>query len=357
MYIVHWLFVAAPLFHDNTVSLPKFMLCRYTEYVAYSLSYINDFKGPCIIQIRHDSIVIKKSSGSAIGAWRYNLIREFRFDDENKTFRFTSGRRGPFGLANYVFDLHDRIYYSIRETVNRIAQGGGESESTADSGGSVGRSSNGRCDGRGETSGGEGRRGRLHNELGGTASGLDVGELQPPPVPPHRKESNNSHAYYSLPVVKSLTKQRSASIPDLRDRLPHTKKLPRTSSNSSTKCSPTHITTTNSQRDSGISNSSSIDGENSGSEDSEASAIYQTPRNATVCDYQIPRSQDDPMHQYQVPRPIDRTYMVPRPATGRLSVPPSREVRLNDIEHSYEDPDIVNSNATITFDISRLHTT
>lgn len=302
--------------------------------MAYSLSYINDFKGPCILQIRQNSIVIKKSNGSVIGTWLYRLIREFRFDDENKTFQFTSGRRGPFGLANYMFDLHDRIYDSIRETVNRIARGGGELESVADGGGGMHASGVRYLHADSGVGGGgvDGSGGGMPNGLDSIVSGecIGSGESNAPPVPPHGRWSKFSNGHH---VEMSHTRHRSVSIPDLRKRLPPARL------NSSRKCSLSETSSICSQRDRSISSSSSISEESSESEYSEVCSVdYQIPRNATVCVYDTPRLHTDPVHDYQVPNPIDKTYMVPR--RGGWSRVPKPMDKQGKLEHFYEDPDM-----------------
>ena len=368
--------------------------------MAYSLSYINGFKGACILQIHQNNIVIKKSNGTTIGTWQYQFIREFRFDDEEKTFQFTSGRRGPFGPANYIFDLHDKIYISIRETVNRIARGG-ETPETADD--DVSRIRNGGANGSGDlyehagSSVGDrssNKRRATSNHLDGSVDGEHIGgsEFDAPPVPPHRgrKVSNGHH------VVTSITKQRSASIPDLRYRSPHG------SLNSSIKSNIVHASNTYSQRDRSISCSSSVSKESSEREYTEVCSDYQKP-SATVSDYlapnddlmhdyqipelhddsmhdyqtprlhddpmhdyqtpklhddpmhdyqtprlhddsmhdyQIPKLHDDPMQDYQVPNSTDKTYAVPRRGGWSRRDQPARKGRKKKvIEHNYEDMD------------------
>ena len=250
--------------------------------------------------------MIKKSSGSAIGTWQYNLIRKFKFDDEHKTFQFTSGRRGPFGLASYIFELHDRIYYNIRETVNRIAQGGGVSPRHVANGagsGSVDSSS-------------------------ASIERVSSRELLAPPVPPHSK---GSKSYHDLHVFMSLSK-RSASIPDLCSR------SQQRCLNNSIKSSLNSNGSYSSQGETSLSSSFSSSGQNEENEYSEVSSDYQIPKSAAMDDYQVPRHFDDPMQDYQVPRPADETYMVPRPPVWSRGY---QQMGRKKIEHYYEDPDLL----------------
>ena len=312
--------------------------------MAYALRYIGDFKGPCIIQVRQDSIVIKNSNGAALGVWPYCVIREFKFDDVEKTFVFTSGRRGPFGVENYSFDLHDRIYYSIRETVNRIAKGGEgpdisphrsscrnppkKSEGSAlrhVGGGSVGTGVS-RMRDRPVHSG------EVSNDQYVRVLSRDYNEL-PPPVPPHA--NNKRRVSHAVPLMHSSA-QRSSSIPDLRD------KVFRTDSTNSEKSSPIRV---KNFRGSVASSSSSTGGDTSMCDSDDSSSFdYQVPTNPNTSDYQVPRSQDDARNDYQIPRPVEQTYMAPRNVS---------EDRVKDIEHSYEDPDLMFGDKMNTIKIMR----
>ena len=221
------------------------------------MTYVNDFKGPCLIQVKGDCIIIKQLNRSLIGNWPYGVIRKFRFDDDKKQFSFESGRRGPFGVAEYLFKLNSRTYFYLRETVNRIAEGRSGTQPVAD----------------------------LKDK---------------PPVPPHGRNSDYKRRHKSqdhlqeIPVIRSLRNQRSTSYPDLSDNLSE-KYTPRSNSGSirSTRSNE-------SRRDSdGTLPSMNQD--------------YQVPRAATENIYCTPRLRNDPRNDYQIPRPMEKTYMVPTP--------------------------------------------
>lgn len=297
------------------------------DFSALAVKFINDFSGPCTLQVREDSIAVKRSNGKEIGRWPYAFIREFRFDDERIQFSFMSGRRGIFGVADYLFKLHNRTYFNLRETVNRIASG---------------RSS----------------------------SGKSKPSDSKPPVPPHSRKSsthkmqNAADMYDGLPVLRSLGHQRSTSNPNLAQELiEHLK--PRSSFGDSTKSDPSQHGPPNcnmSHRGStggflSQSNSPILDrvfrphSPQPWSRTNLDSKDYQVPRPATESDYNVPRPLFDPRNDYQIPKPMDETYMVPRPvhemrSQGRsdsslLMLSALRETRETSkgLEHSYEDLD------------------
>ena len=49
--------------------------------------------------------MVRYESGEVINKWPYNCIRQFRAEDETGKFSFVSGRRGPYGVAEYNFKL------------------------------------------------------------------------------------------------------------------------------------------------------------------------------------------------------------------------------------------------------------
>ena len=59
-----------------------------------------------MIQLNGQAIVIM-NDGVEINKWPYNCIRQFRAEDETGKFSFVSGRRGPYGVAEYNFKLHN----------------------------------------------------------------------------------------------------------------------------------------------------------------------------------------------------------------------------------------------------------
>jgi hypothetical protein len=265
------------------------------DFSAFSVNYINDFHGPCTLQVKGDGIIVKRSNGKEVGSWPYVIIREFRFDDEKLQFLFKSGRRGPFGVADYLFKLHNRTFYGLKETINRIA---------AD------RSGNSQEDYR-------------------------------PPVPPHahdRKLSTGSNVTYDdLPTVRSLGHHRSASNPDLTRDVNFSRLLRK--EHGSTRSSPSHPLPRSSPRPNSPHSSPKS-----------TTPDYQVPKPATDV-YNVPRMTNDPRNDYQIPRPMDETYMVPRPQPGHPYSESELHLRRNgkvsdriiersrEFEHSYEDMD------------------
>ena len=259
------------------------------------MKYINDLYGPCTIQVKEDSITVKKSNDKEVGKWPYIFIREFRFEDEKLQFMFKSGRRGPFGVAEYQFKLHNRTYYDLRETVNRIA---------------------------------EGRSGSATSK---------ASEDYKPPVPSHgRKVSTPAigerDTYDDLPMIKSLGHHRSASNPDLTRDINFSRLLRK--EHGSTRSSPTHHGSPQASRHTA----------------SPEANDYQTPKPAIDIDYAMPRPLDDPRNDYQIPKPLEETYKVPRPVMKSYPVSDtelflrnagkiSERIIEKSLEHSYEDID------------------
>ncbi len=290
------------------------------------INFISDFRGDCLVRIKEGSITIVKPNGTEIGTWLNKHIRQFRLLDDRSQFSFESGRRGKFGEAEYNFKLSSRIYYSLRETVNRMADG--RSITAAES-----------CDGD---------------------VSIDCGESNQeykPPVPAHRRRASQhqtveEHRYdvaqASLPILRTVREQRSTSFPDLSDILPG--RLTKRTSSGSTKSNP-------------LSHGTSHDPLLSNKVPDDVSGNYQVPRPASVSpeanaqqsdyqvpnsrparqesDYQVPRLENDPRNVYQVPKSPDRTYMMPRPAgrqeEKRVRVP--RKLTETFKQHCYEDPD------------------
>lgn len=83
--------------------------CAHThiEFHANALSLVGNFSGPCIIYLNGEAITVKQDNGVEIAKWPYNCIRQFKAEDETGKFSFVSGRRGPYGVAEYNFGLDD----------------------------------------------------------------------------------------------------------------------------------------------------------------------------------------------------------------------------------------------------------
>lgn len=237
-------------------------------------------------------------NGKELGKWPHVFIREFRFDDEKLQFAFKSGRRGPFGVADYLFKLHNRTYYDLRETVNRIA---------------------------------EGRAG---------CSTLKALEDYKPPVPAHGRRKMSAQfigegsTYNVLPMVRSIGHQRSASNPDLTKDLNFSRLLRK--EHGSTRSSPSH-------------QQGSPQSPRHATTSPEAND-YQIPKPVADSDYSMPRAQSDPRNDYHIPKPLDETYKVPRPVLKSYPFSDTELILTNaekvserilerSFEHSYEDID------------------
>lgn len=271
----------------------------HKDFFGLSMTYINDFTGSCTIQVWEDSISIKGSNGRKIGSWPYAFIREFRFDDERFQFSFKSGRRGPFGVADYLFKLHDRTFYGLRETVNRIAEG----------------------------------------KSGSPSKPQDL----KPPVPPHassrgrsptRNRDSTEITYDDLPTIRSVGHHRSASNPDLtRDFV--LEKFTRKEGGGSTRVSPSHHSSSLTPPPKPVKKLSLQC----------STSDYHVPKPAIESIYNTPRPMSDPRNDYQIPKPMDETYMVPRPANNQSKNAPNDSTAQklvstgkgmkNILEHSY----------------------
>ena len=252
--------------------------------------------------------------------WTYCCIREFRFDDEKFQFSFKSGRRGPFGVADYLFKLHSRTYYNLRETVNRIA---------------------------------DGRAG-----VSGAANSEVKGETPPPPVPRHapgrvRKQGTHDIAheimYDDLPTVRSVGPQRSSSIPNLSETILGLPAFER-KDHSSTRSNPLKSVSAHS-RPRSIGEKDHTDSKQAQMRDSpllnrKDSDTYQIPRPATESIYSVPRPASDPRNDYFIPKPIEKTYMSPQSVhrqkvhRGSEGALPLTSIRmLQAMQHNYDEID------------------
>lgn len=96
------------------------------EFHANALSLVGNFSGPCIIYLNGEAITVKQGNGIEIAKWPYNCIRQFKAEDETGKFSFVSGRRGPYGVAEYNFFLDD-----VSELQHALSQFTGAQFSTA----------------------------------------------------------------------------------------------------------------------------------------------------------------------------------------------------------------------------------
>lgn len=55
-----------------------------------------------------------------INKWPYNCIRQFRAEDETGKFSFVSGRRGPYGVAEYNFSLPNNSLGTLQNALTNF---------------------------------------------------------------------------------------------------------------------------------------------------------------------------------------------------------------------------------------------
>ena len=91
----------------------------FLGYLVTALGRIGDFQGgECLIYLSVTSIAVCARNGGAVGSWPYNVIRDFSCRDGN--FSFTSGRRGPFGIGTYQFQLTPPVLAKLTSAVTMI---------------------------------------------------------------------------------------------------------------------------------------------------------------------------------------------------------------------------------------------
>ena len=77
---------------------------------------INGYTGQCRLQITKTAIIVSLSDGDELATWLYNCIRQFNAVDG--CFSFTSGRRGPFGVGEYCFELPQKKVVEIQKKIS-----------------------------------------------------------------------------------------------------------------------------------------------------------------------------------------------------------------------------------------------
>ena len=90
-----------------------------TEFHAIATTYVGNFTGNCTIQLNGQAIVVL-NRGVEINKWPYNCIRQFRAEDETGKFSFVSGRRGPYGVAEYNFKLLNDSLIDLQEVLTEF---------------------------------------------------------------------------------------------------------------------------------------------------------------------------------------------------------------------------------------------
>ena len=74
------------------------------------------YMGPCRLHITSTAIIVSHSNGDELATWLFNCIRQFNAIDCH--FSFTSGRRGPFGVDEYCFELPQKKVVEIQKKIS-----------------------------------------------------------------------------------------------------------------------------------------------------------------------------------------------------------------------------------------------
>lgn len=81
---------------------------------------MGNYSGPCILLLTGAAVTVKNTRGVDIATWPYNCIRQFRAEDETGKFSFVSGRRGPYGVAEYVFELRNHVLSELQDALSQF---------------------------------------------------------------------------------------------------------------------------------------------------------------------------------------------------------------------------------------------
>lgn len=86
------------------------------DYGALALNPVGSYLGGVQLKLTPEDITVYDNAGREIGAWPYNCIRQFR--EEKDVFAFTSGRRGPYGVNEYLFQMSPRSLPKLKQTIS-----------------------------------------------------------------------------------------------------------------------------------------------------------------------------------------------------------------------------------------------
>lgn len=102
------------------ISLVYHFLFLCAEFRATSLNLVGNYSGPCILLLTGAAVSVKDPDGVNIATWPYNCIRQFRAEEETSVFSFISGRRGPYGVAEYIFELPEHILDDLQDALSQF---------------------------------------------------------------------------------------------------------------------------------------------------------------------------------------------------------------------------------------------
>lgn len=86
---------------------------------AELLTAVDGHQGDCLISVNGQALsLLHPSEHSVIARWQYGGIRRFRAD--LNTFVFESGRKGPFGVGEYRFEVSQPELHQLQSTITRF---------------------------------------------------------------------------------------------------------------------------------------------------------------------------------------------------------------------------------------------
>ena len=92
----------------------------HTEFPASAQTMVGNHSGSCLLYLTGAAITVKFTHGEEIASWPYNCIRQFRADEDTRQFSFYSGLRGPFGVAEYKFDMTEPMLIALQDALTQF---------------------------------------------------------------------------------------------------------------------------------------------------------------------------------------------------------------------------------------------
>ena len=112
-------FIFIPLlFKFPSLSLPP--LSPQTEFPASAQTMVGNNIGACFLHLTGAAITVRFAQTNNTASWPYNCIRQFRTDEETRQFSFFSGRRGPYGVAEYKFDMTEQMLLALQDALTQF---------------------------------------------------------------------------------------------------------------------------------------------------------------------------------------------------------------------------------------------
>ncbi|CAI8020738.1 hypothetical protein GBAR_LOCUS12377 [Geodia barretti] len=84
---------------------------------AYAITSMGNNIGSCLIQFTDTALTVKFLHTNVTFSWPYNIIRKFKVYNY---FSFVSGRRGPYGVAEYNFVMTEKALVLVKHTLTQI---------------------------------------------------------------------------------------------------------------------------------------------------------------------------------------------------------------------------------------------